>query len=121
MAVWAIKPGCLSQEAVLTGQQMVPWHDHWKLVALVLRQILYKVVAKFLRYRWHSLVEEPQGCAGICMPSPLVPGCRRHCHSVQPGYSRHHGILASTINRCRFAPFGPTDLFIPRPTKDRIR
>src|SRR6218665_3145557 len=43
-------------------------------------------------------------------------GCRRHCRSIQPGYPRHHGILASTINRCRFAPFGPIDLFIPRPT-----
>src|SRR6218665_3680727 len=61
----------MSQEADLTGQQMVPWQDHWKLVALVLRQILYRVVAKFLKYRWHSLVEEPQRCAGICMTSPL--------------------------------------------------
>src|SRR6218665_1464144 len=61
----------MSQEADLTGQQMVPWQDHWKLVALVLRQILYRVVAKFLRYRWHSLVEKPQKRAGICMTSPL--------------------------------------------------
>src|SRR6218665_576150 len=77
MAAWAIKPAVfygqqqMSQKADLTGQQMVPWQDHWKLVALVLRQILYRVVAKFLRYRWHSLVEEPQRCAGICMTSPL--------------------------------------------------
>src|SRR6218665_2775485 len=61
----------MAQEADLTGQQMVPWQDHWKLVALVLRQILYRVMAKFLKYRWHSLVEEPQRCAGICMTSPL--------------------------------------------------
>src|SRR6218665_1279661 len=61
----------MSQEADLTGQQMVPSQDHWKLVALVLPQILYRVVAKFLKYRWHSLVEEPQRCAGICMTSPL--------------------------------------------------
>src|SRR6218665_3944555 len=77
MAVWTIKPGCFlwptadSQEADLTGQQMVHLQDHWKLVALVLGQILYRVVAKFLRYRWHSLVEEPKRCAGICMTSPL--------------------------------------------------
>src|SRR6218665_2224637 len=61
----------MSQEADLRGQQMVHLQDHWKLVALVLRQILYRVVAKFLRYRWHSLVEEPPRCAGICMTSPL--------------------------------------------------
>src|SRR6218665_213136 len=61
----------MSQEADLTGQQMVPPQDRWKLVALVLRQILYRVVAKFLRYRWHSFVEEPQRCAGICMTSSL--------------------------------------------------
>src|SRR6218665_3548152 len=61
----------MAQEADLTRHQMVPWQDHWKLVGLVLRQILYRVVAKFLRYRWHSLVEEPQRCAGICMASPL--------------------------------------------------
>src|SRR6218665_1217189 len=62
----------MSQETDLTRQQMVPWQDPWKLVALVLRQILYRVVAKFLqRHRWHSLVEELQRCAGICMTSPL--------------------------------------------------
>src|SRR6218665_3117682 len=61
----------MSQEADLTKEQMVPWQDHLKLVALVLRQILYRVVAKFLIYRWHSLVEEPQRCVGICMTSSL--------------------------------------------------
>src|SRR6218665_2961248 len=61
----------IPQEVDLTGQQMVPWQDHWKLDGLVLRQILYRVVAEFLRCRWHSLVEEPQRCAGICMTSPL--------------------------------------------------
>src|SRR6218665_1832252 len=61
----------ISQETDLTGQPMVPWQDPWKLVGLVPRQNLYRVVAKFLRYRWHSLVEEPQRCAEICMTSPL--------------------------------------------------
>src|SRR6218665_2346025 len=61
----------MAQEAELSGLQMVPWQDHWKLVGLVLRQILYRVGAKILRYRWHYLVEEPQRCAGIRMTSPL--------------------------------------------------
>src|SRR6218665_3910453 len=75
MAVWAIKPGCfLWPTADVTGGGFNGTADGalaGPLVALVLRQILYRVVAKFLRYRWHSLVEEPQRCAGICMTSPL--------------------------------------------------
>src|SRR6218665_3997600 len=70
MAVWAIKPGCfLWPTADVTGGGFNGTADG--AFALVLRQILYRQVAKFLRYRWHSLVEEPQRCAGICMTSPL--------------------------------------------------
>src|SRR6218665_2113710 len=60
MAVWAIKPGCfLWLTADVTGGGFNRTADG----ALA--------GPTFLRYRWHSLVEEPQRCSGICMTSPL--------------------------------------------------
>src|SRR6218665_3906339 len=109
MAVWAIKPGCfLWPTADVTGggfNGMVPWQDHWKLVGLVLRQIIYRVVAKFLRYRWHPIVEEPQRCAGICMMSPLDRELRLLSHVKHS--PRFHGMIV--------APSGRFPSFLDRP------
>src|SRR6218665_3875131 len=97
----------MSQEADLTGQQMVSWQDHLELVALVLRQILYRVVAKFLKYRWHSRVEEPQRCAGICMTSPLDRELRLLSDFPAP---RLNSVLFSELgNRIRDANHHPTE------------